>query len=442
MRRVLDSIGILTAERVLQLVSSAAVSVLLARLLGVDRFGLYAFVLSSVALVAPLLDVGQTILVRDLVVSPERRTELLAAAFRVGIAIAAALQVAAICFAVVVPEQLAGARLALIIGSLSLLARPLLVLDYWFQSRLEARPAAAARLTGLFVASALRVGVVVFGAHVLPLLAGTTIVEPLVAGLMMMAGFRRSGGEPRAILSHRPEAWAYFKRIGPLLVAGLSVALYMRLDQVMLGLLTDSNQVGQYAAAVRLSEFTYFIPLVINTSIAPGLAALHARDPHEFTVAYDRIMGAFVAVALALMLSLMGLSTVLVSALFGSGFEDAGHVLRIHVLSLPFVFLGVAQSVWNAVYDQQKLAMWRTVGGALINIVLNVVLIPNHGALGAAYATVIAYGFAAVAGNALSRATWPILVMQVRQFWPPRLARNLISLCQDVLHRVRTTPLP
>jgi len=437
-RRVLESIGVLTAERVFQLVSVAAVSIVVARTLGPSTFGVYAFALSAVALVGPLLDAGPTLLVRDLVTMPERRTELLASAFRVAFAIGFILQVAAVVFAVALPEKLAQAQAPVVIAALVLLVRPVLVLDYWFQSRLDARPAAMARLAGLGVGSVLRIVIALQGGqHVVALLAATTVVEAVVTASLMLAAFRRRGGTAlRLVRGHAPVV-AYFRRVFPLLVAGLSIALYMRLDQVMLGFLSDTREVGNYAVAVRLSEFAYFLPLVVNASILPGLSALYERDRAGFYEVYDRVVGGFFAAAVLCVIAIFAAAPLLVSVLFGRDFEGAATILQVHILGLPFVFLAVAQTAWNAVHEQQSLAMWRAVGGAVINMALNLVLIPEFGALGAAVATVTAYALAGVAGNAFSRRTRPFMWMQVRQASPVHLLRNLVALRHDVLARLR-----
>ena len=438
MRKVLESIGILTAERVVQLVSVAAVSIVVARALGPSSFGVYAFALSAVALVAPLLDVGQTILVRDLVTLPERRAELLASAFRVAICIALLLQVAALAFALALPEKLAAAQAPVVIASLALIMRPMFVLDYWFQSRLDARRAAIARLSGLGVGSVLRVAAALSGGpDVVTYLAATVVIETAVTGLLMLSAYRRGGGSVLGLARDPAPVWSYFRRVFPLLIAGLSIALYMRLDQVMLGLLSDTSEVGNYAVAVRLSEFAYFLPLVVNTSILPGLSALYDRDSAAFYRVYDHVVGGFFAAGLAVMIVIMAAAPVLVSVLFGDEYEGAVSVLRVHILSLPFVFFGVAQTAWNAVHEQQSLAMWRTLGGAGINICLNVLLIPEFGAIGAAYATVIAYAFAGVLGNALSTGTRQFFWMQIRQLSPRQLVLSIYSLRSEVLARVR-----
>ncbi len=442
MRRVLASIGVLTAERVLSLLAGAIVSVFIARTLGPDTFGLYAFITSAVAMVVPLLDVGQTILVRDLVTSEHRRPQLLASAMRVATAIAVLLQGVAVVAALALPQHLESVRGPLLVAAIGLLARPVAVLDYWFQYRLDAKGAATARLGGLLAGNAARIAIAVAGGpHVLSLLALSTVLESMIVSALMLGSYRRARHDTRRLFVGTGEATAYFRRIFPLLVAGLSIALYMKMDQVLLGLLATPKDVGQYAAAVRLSEFSYFLPVVMMTSLAPALAAMHARAPAQFGATYERVVAGFAVVAFVCVLGLVALSPWIVGLVYGSQFQQAGSILRIHVLSLPFVFLGVAQTSWTAVHEQQKLAMWRTIWGALLNGLLNVVLIPGYGALGAAYATIAAYAFSSFLANAASAGTRPFFWMQLRQFSPWHLVRNLVLLRIDVLDRLGRRPV-
>lgn len=436
-QRVGKSIGILTIEQLIQGVVTAGTAVVVARSLGPTDFGLFSFATSAAAMVLPLLSVGQTLLVRDLVMEPSRRNELLAAAFRVAFGIACALQILALGFAVLIPSKLGAVRVPLVLCGLALLARPMLVLDFWFQARLDARGAATARLTGLAVGSALRIAVVIHGgSHVLVLLALTTIVDTVVAGALMVWRFGRSGGPPRIFISGSAPTWTYCKRIAPLLIGGLAVALYVRLDQILLGIMSDPRSLGQYAVAVRLSELLYFVPVVVMSSVAPALTAMHSEDETKFRATYEGIVATFVGIAIAGVVLLSLLAPILIPLVFGDDFGGATGVFRVHVLSLPFVFLGMSQSVWNAVYDQQRLAMWRTLGGVVINVVLCLALIPAYGAMGAAYATVGAYGFAGMLGNALSKETRPYLSLQARQFAPRHLVKNVVLL-QRNLKRVR-----
>jgi PST family polysaccharide transporter len=444
MRRVLASVGVLSAERLIQMGSVAAVAVVLARVLGPSTFGLYVFVVSVISLAQPLVDFGQLVFVRDLTKDPGLRAHVLGAAFRIAGAMAIVTQLLVVAFALVLPAELSAATLPLVIASFALVARPLLVFDYWFQAELRAVRAAGARIGGLVVGAGLRI-VVVFSAEtafVLRWLALTVVLEALVTGALMIYFYERDSGSTRQVFRSGPPAWPYFKETLPLLVSGVSVVLYMRLDQIMLGFLASTREVGQYAAAVRLSEVSYFVPVVLMTSLAPTLTRRHLRSREEFLDLYGRLVGAFLVVSFLLAATLGLAAPWLVSFLFGPDYAYAADVLRVHIWSLPFVFLGVSQSSWNTVNNLQGLAMLRTLGGAAINTLLNFVLIPPFGALGAAYATIVAYAFAGCIGNLFSARTRPYLQLQLRQFSPLRAFRNVVWVRKELVTRLRAEPLP
>ena len=83
-------------------------------------------------------------------------------------------------------------------------------------------------------------------------------------------------------------------------------------------------------------------------------------------------------------------SAIIVGLLFGDAYLEAVPVLAIHIWASLFVFLGVASSRWFLAENLQKLMLVRTVLNGLINILLNLLLIPDYGAVGAAIALLVA----------------------------------------------------
>jgi len=69
--------------------------------------------------------------------------------------------------------------------------------------------------------------------------------------------------------------------------------------------------------------------------------------------------------------------------------------LMIHIWAGVFVFLGVASGKWFVAENLQMLSFWRTFYGMIINVMLNIILIPKYGIQGAAIATIISQSFAA-----------------------------------------------
>jgi PST family polysaccharide transporter len=87
-------------------------------------------------------------------------------------------------------------------------------------------------------------------------------------------------------------------------------------------------------------------------------------------------------------------STPLIVLVFGKDYAAAGIILSIHIWSSVFVFLGYVKEVWIATEELTGYALFASISGAVMNIVLNLWLIPKYQGLGAAIATVISYAFA------------------------------------------------
>lgn len=68
----------------------------------------------------------------------------------------------------------------------------------------------------------------------------------------------------------------------PLILAGVMVTIYMKIDQVMLGNMASIEAVGNYSAAVRFSEIWYFIPMAVCSSVFPAILRAKQRSKSEY----------------------------------------------------------------------------------------------------------------------------------------------------------------
>jgi O-antigen/teichoic acid export membrane protein len=180
----------------------------------------------------------------------------------------------------------------------------------------------------------------------------------------------------------------------PLILSGVVISVYMKIDQVMIKEMMNNEAVGQYSAALRLSEVWYFIPMVIANSLFPAI--INAKNQSE-KLYYDRLQKLYdfmTWMAIFIALPMTFLSDWLINLLFGEEYHQAGNVLMIHIWASVFVFLGVASSKWFISENLQKYSFYRTLTGAIINILLNYIMIPLYGILGAAMATLISQSIA------------------------------------------------
>jgi polysaccharide transporter, PST family len=202
--------------------------------------------------------------------------------------------------------------------------------------------------------------------------------------------------------------------------SGIAVTIYMKIDQVMLGQMASDHDVGIYAAAVRISELWYFIPLAIVSSVFPSIIRARELDQQLYTRKMLRLFSLMSAIALTIAVPLTFLASPLVTFAFGEPYAAAGPVLSVHIWASLFVFLGLASSTWYIAEGLIRLSFYRTTLGATVNVLLNLVLIPRYQSMGAAIATVVAYGLAGVVANAFSSKTRALFVLQVKSLAFPR----------------------
>jgi PST family polysaccharide transporter len=231
-----------------------------------------------------------------------------------------------------------------------------------------------------------------------------SLVEAVLVAIGLVLIYVSKGGGLYACHPSIERVKTLLRDSWPLLLAGLAVTIYMRVDMLMLDEMVGSREVGIYAAATRVSEIWYFLPAVIVSSVSPSIIKCHSSDGGLYINRMRHLYFIMVWLAIALSLPLSLLSDHIIITLFGQEFKDAAPVLAIHLWASVAVFLGMASSQHLLVEQLQKISFFRTLIGLLCNVVLNYLLIPSMGAKGAAIATVISY-FIATFSLALFKAT-------------------------------------
>jgi PST family polysaccharide transporter len=393
-RALIENAGWLVAEKALRLGIGLFVGGWTARYLGPAQYGLLGYALAFVTLFGVLANAGvDRVVVRELARRPGERDAILGAAFALKLAGGALGVAGAIAAALALAPGDPRWAALVALAAFSLLAQAFDVVDLWFQSQLQARRAVIARNAAFLAFAAVKLALIAAGAP-LAAFAAALLGEAWLAALALSWAYRRSGlrlgawrlGEPGALLAESL----------PLLASAVMVTLYMRIDQVMLGRMAGADAVGVYAAGIALSEAWYAVPVALVASAAPLLSAARERDTAEYRrqmVALFRWL-AILSVAFALPVSL--LAGPLIALIFGDAYAAAAPVLAIHVWAGLFVALGMAGGQYLVNEGAGRVVLLRTAIGAAVNIALNLVWIPAHGAVGAAWATLVSYAAASL----------------------------------------------
>jgi hypothetical protein len=159
--------------------------------------------------------------------------------------------------------------------------------------------------------------------------------------------------------------------------SGLVIMLHLKVDQVIIKHLLNTEAVGYYAAALRLSESTYFVPVVICTSLLPPMLNARSKSVGLYRTRLQQLFNLMVLLSLGIALPVTFLGDWIIDLVFGKAYHPAGAVLVLHIWSGVFVALGVAANGWLIAENLHRIALYRTLLGVVINIGLNFALIPS-----------------------------------------------------------------
>lgn len=394
--------------------SLMVVAILLARYLGPEVFGIFAMAFSIVKIfsVAAGFGLDQIVVKRVIEGRDERlvgkvvRLRLVGGALGYGLALATAF---------ILEPRAPGVLLLVAVIGPTLILQAAGAFELSFQAESRMKLVALATAPALFLAAAAKIFAMLLGAS-LVVFAWLELMEGLLVAVGILVTYRVSYHE---IARPKPDSerrlYQILLRQGfPLLLSSLAVIAYMRVDLLMLGVIRDPGAVGIYSAAAQLSEVWSLFPVALMPALLPYFLGLRQRDSRTFQSALSLLYGLASIGALSISLVVSVFAPTFISWLFGPDYEDSASILQVHIWSLVFIYLGLAQSIWSLSEDRLWLGLIRTAGGAVLNIFLNLVLIPSHGPLGAAVATLISYSASAVWLNAFSRHTRGVLRLQLR----------------------------
>ncbi len=169
--------------------------------------------------------------------------------------------------------------------------------------------------------------------------------------------------------------------LGAVGVVGL---LYLRIDVVMLGLLSGDAEVGLYFTAARVLEASFIVPHIVMLVIFPLLAQSNdVRHLLRRTVVLLGLSGILAAIALAFA------GRWVIPQIYGADWARTGDILVLLSLAAPAVFLGYCLTQALVAKDLQERYLVVALIGLILNIGLNFILIPRFGGMGAAGATVV-----------------------------------------------------
>ena len=399
----------------LSMVVALFVGVYVARYLGPERFGLLSYAVSFAGLFTALATLGlDGIMVRELVKTPERRDELLGTAFwlKAGGAVLMWLGVAT---AIPFTHNDIQTNAIIAIIAFGVIFQAFNVIDFNYQAEVKAKYVVYAQLASLVISSIIQL-ILIWIAAPLVWFACVFLLSAMMHALGLTVMYLKNTGKVWSWKWRWETAKELFQDSWPLILSGMMISIYMKIDQIMIKEMLGTEQVGHYAAAVRLSEAWYFIPMAITASVFPAIINAKKQSEEFYYKRLQKLFDLMVWLAVAVALPTTFLAPWVIKVLYGGAFWPAAGVLSIHIWAGVFVGLGVASGRWFLCENMQKEAFYRTFLGVICNVVLNIIMIPKYGINGAALSTLISQTTAAYFYDALNHKTRSVFWMKTRSF--------------------------
>ena len=289
--------GWLMVDRIVRMGMGLFVGVWVARYLGPIQFGSLNFAVAFVALFGSVTTLGlDGIVMREVLHNHKGTPEILGTTFALrSIGGLLAVGVSIVTLRVIQPND-RQALLLVAILSLTLVFQAFDTIDVFFQSQVQSKITVWAKNGAFLVFALIRVSLIYVKASLWEFAAAMTGEIALgAAGLVL--GYRLSGGRMLSWRSSKMKAVHLLEQSWPIIFSSMAIMVYMRLDMVMLKMMQGDFAVGLYAAATRISEVWYFIPVAVVSSVSPAI--MRAKDdPELFYGRLRRLFSLMTAISL------------------------------------------------------------------------------------------------------------------------------------------------
>lgn len=262
------------------------------------------------------------------------------------------------------------------------------VIDLYFQSKVLSRYVVFANLITLAVSSIIKIILILINA---PLIAFAWMVlfDSIILAGGLLYFYQQSNLTIIKWRFNRQKAAELLKESWPLILSGMASMINMRMDQVILGNMTDNRVVGHYAAATRVAELWLMLPIVIGSSIYPAIISAKQKSEMLYrkrvlqTIKYM----SFFAIPFAFFITTF--SSELINVLYGDNYSEASLYLSWSIWTgVPYLIFFILNQV-TVIEKLLKLSFYVTALIVVSNVGLNYLLIPGYGGLGAVIASLI-----------------------------------------------------
>lgn len=381
--------GWLLGGKIVNMILSFFVSLATARYLGPDNFGSINYVAAYVSFFSSITSLGLSVIViKEISMGKEDDNEVIWTGILMRFLTAVFSTIAVIALVSITDKSDPLMVKIAILESIAILASAFDTFMYWFQGKLLGKYTSIASVVAYIGMSLYRIYLLANNADILWFAFATSVDTLLLSLILMLCYVRENGFHPKVSVrlgkSLMKQSYHY-------MISGLIAILYSKIDQIMLKQMLDTYSVGLYTAALTIAGLWGMIPSAFIQSVSP---ILYKNAEESRGMFYKRLRQSYAGIWLLNICWSLGVSIFsywVIYLLYGKAYLGARGALVIVVWYTGITSIGSLTQVYLATENKNKYVNYFALAGLVTDVILNALLIPRMGILGAAIATLVTY---------------------------------------------------
>jgi len=395
-RQVVTNVSWLVWEKVFQLTISFFLSAWIARYLGPEKLGVLSNILAFMALLSPLATLAlDNIAIERIIDDESKKDTILGTSFLMKVLGTLIFILASVILVTVAYPSNTEMTIFMFIASFGLLFRTVETVDFWFQANVNSKYSVITRNLVFAISSVIRVILVLNNASLLWFVV-VVLIEALVSGVGMFVAYKISG--------NKFSLWKFDKVLGiemlkeswPLIISGLAVGVFLKVDQLFIGRIWGSGELGVYSVAVKFTELWNFIPSAIVISVFPFIIRARKDGSAKVKQLLFILYAVLLVFSCAVGIFFLLFSGFVVNFFYGEQYLRIAPVLQVYIWTLLFSAFGTANARYLIMIKKTGFSLFVTIIGALIAYASSYYFVRFYGIMGGALASLLSYGVVAL----------------------------------------------
>lgn len=373
--------------KIVQSLLNVLVTMLTARYFGPAKYGVINYAASIVAFMLPFMKLGFTsTLVQEFVDYPEKEGQTLGTALVMNVISSFVCMLGVVLFASIVNKGETLTITVCALYSINLLFQALEMSQFWFQAKLLSKYTSLTMLLAYIIVALYRIYLLITQKSIY-WFAISQALDYMIISLVLLVLYNKLGGEKLSFSLGRGRE--LFAKSRYYIISSLMITIFAQTDKIMLKMMIGDQATGYYSAAVVCAGLTGFIFSAIIDSAKPVVLEAKKIGKMQYENSLKMLYAIVIYFAMAQSVAITLFSNIIIQILYGADYVKSINILRLIVWYTTFSYLGSVRTIWILAEGKHEVLWGVNLSGAMMNVFLNYLLIPQWGTMGAAMASLV-----------------------------------------------------